>query len=93
MEDVVYTVDEAVGVMKIGKNRIYDYIHAGILPILDSGGWKIRRQAIIDFYEKYEGWDLQDPWNPKNSIEMKKGGGEKGVLKEIGELLFNIIPI
>lgn len=81
MEDVVYTVDEAVEIMKVGKNRIYDYIHAGILPILDSGGWKIRRQAIIDFYEKYEGWDLQDPWNPKKLDRMKKGRIRKETIR------------
>lgn len=81
MEDIVYTVDEAVEVMKVGKNRIYDYIHAGILPILDSGGWKIRRQAIIDFYEKYEGWDLQDPWNPKKLDRNEKGKRRKGSIE------------
>lgn len=64
----MYTVEEAMEVMKIGKTRIYQYMNAGLLPFLRSGGRRIRRQAIIEFFEKYEGWDLSDPEHP---VKMK----------------------
>lgn len=63
MEDVLYSVNEVASILKIGKNRVYDLIHAGLLPVLKIGGMKIRKRAVDEFLEKYEGYDLTDPYN------------------------------
>ena len=63
MEDVLYSVNGVAGILKIGKNRVYDLIHAGLLPVLKIGGMKIRRRSLEVFLDKYEGYDLSDPYN------------------------------
>lgn len=74
MEDTLYTVIEVGKVLKIGKNRVYELIHAGLLPAMKLGGLKIRKTALCEFEKKYEGYDLTDPYNPKlmSSDEMKE---------------------
>ena len=38
MEDTLYTVTEVAEILKVGKNRVYDLIKAGLLPALKLGG-------------------------------------------------------
>jgi hypothetical protein len=37
-----------------------------LLPALKLGSMKIRRTALLEFLEKYEGKDLTDPFNIKD---------------------------
>lgn len=62
MEDneILYTVQEAAKLLKIGRNKVYDLLHAGLLPCMNLGGWKIRREAILKFLDIYENHDLSD---------------------------------
>ena len=47
------TRKEAQRVLKIGKNKILDYIHEGLLPAKRIGkGYKIKKDDLIDFIEK-----------------------------------------
>ena len=49
------TRKEAQKILKIGKNKILDYIHSGELPAKKIGkGYKIRKNNIINFIEKEE---------------------------------------
>lgn len=72
MEDTLYTVTEVGQILKIGKNRVYDLIHAGLLPALKLGGLKIRKSSLCEFEKNYEGYDLTDPFNPKPLIEKNE---------------------
>ena len=65
MEDTLYTVTEVAETLKVGKNRVYDLIKAGLLPALKLGGLKVRKTALCEFESKYEGYDLTDPFHIK----------------------------
>mgnify|MGYP003301134825 CR=1 FL=1 len=65
MEDVLYTVKETSKLLKTNQNYIYELIKKGLLPALKLGCFKIRRSAILEFLEKYEGQDLTDLNNIK----------------------------
>ena len=66
MEDVLYTVKETSKLLKTNQNYIYELIKKGFLPALKLGSFKIRRTAILEFLEKYEGQDLTDLNNITN---------------------------
>lgn len=63
MDDALYTVADVSKILKIGKNRVYDLINAGLIPALKLGGLKIRKVSLYDFLEKYDGYDLTDTMN------------------------------
>lgn len=63
MEDVLYTVAEVSKLLKISVNGVYELIRVGILPVLKLKGYKIRKVALEEFLQKYEGKDLTDPRN------------------------------
>ena len=71
MEDVLYTVTETSKLLKTSKNYVYDLVNKGFLPALKLGNLKIRRTAILEFLEKYEGQDLTDLSNIKKMEVMK----------------------
>ena len=66
MEDVLYTVKETSKLLKTNQNYIYELIKKGFLPALKLGSFKIRRTAILEFLEKYEGQDLTNLNNITN---------------------------
>ena len=61
MEDVLYTVTEASKLIKTNPAYVYELIHAGLIPVLKLGSIKIRRTTLLEFLEKYEGYDLTNP--------------------------------
>jgi len=61
MDDVLYTVSEVSKLIKTNPSYVYDLIKAGLLPVLKLGSYKIRRTALLEFLEKYEGKDLTNP--------------------------------
>ncbi len=71
MEDILYTVKETSKLLKTNQNYIYELIKKGFLPALKLGCFKIRRSAILEFLEKYEGQDLTDLNNIK-VLEMEE---------------------
>lgn len=58
MEDVLYTVNEVSKLIKTNPAYVYQLIKSGLLPSLKLGSYKIRKKALLDFLEKYEGKDL-----------------------------------
>ena len=71
MEDVLCTVKEASKLLKTNQNYIYELIKKGFLPALKLGSFKIRKSALLEFLEKYEGQDLTDLNNIK-VLEMEE---------------------
>lgn len=61
MEDVLYTVSEVSKLIKTNPAYVYSLIKLGILPALKLGKYKIRRVALLNFLEEYEGKDLTNP--------------------------------
>lgn len=70
MEDVLYTVAETAKLLKTNTNYVYDLINKGLLSALKLGSYKIRRSTLMEFLEKFEGYDLSDVNNVK---ELTKG--------------------
>ena len=71
MEDVIYTVAETAKLLKTNPAYIYKLINVGLLPALKLGGLKIRKVALLEFLQKYEGKDLRDVNNIKE-LEVEK---------------------
>lgn len=67
--DVLFTVAEVSKLIKTNTTYVYELIKAGVLPVLKLGTYKIRRSALLDFLEKYEGKDLT---NPNQITELKQ---------------------
>lgn len=63
MEQMLYTVPEVAKLLRCNPKRVYDLNKAGLLPLLKLGQLKCRREALIAFLEKYEGYDVSDPYN------------------------------
>ena len=62
-EDVLHTVSEVAKLIKTNPAYVYKLIKLGLLPALKLGSYKIRRVALMEFLEKYEGKDLTNPSN------------------------------
>ena len=60
MEDILYTVPETAKLIKSNPNFVYSLIRKGLLPSLKLGSYKVRKKALLDFLERYEGKDLTD---------------------------------
>lgn len=56
----LYTVKEAAAFLHVNVHYVYELIRSGVLPALKLGSLKIREEAIAEFLEKYEEYDLTD---------------------------------
>lgn len=63
--ELIYTVKEVASILKTNVDYIHNLRRAGLLPFLKLGQYKVRRQALIEFLCKYEGYDLTDPFYVK----------------------------
>ncbi|MCT4686603.1 helix-turn-helix domain-containing protein [Vallitalea sp.] len=61
MEDILYTVKEVSQLIHTNPAYVYELIKAGLIPVLKLGSYKVRRTSLIEFLEKYEGFDLTNP--------------------------------
>lgn len=57
-EQIIYTVSEISKILKVNKNKIYEYIHSGLLEAMKIGSYKVSHSALISFVEKYKGMDI-----------------------------------
>jgi len=58
--DVLYTVSEVAELIKTNSGYVYGLINKGLLPALKLGSLK-RRSSLLEFLERYEGYDLTNP--------------------------------
>lgn len=61
MEQLVFTVKEVSEIIHTNQTYVYSLIKTGLLPALKLGSYKIRKETLLDFLEKYEGENLTDP--------------------------------
>jgi excisionase family DNA binding protein len=66
--DILLTVSETAKLLKTNPATVYKIINAGLLPVLKLGCYKVRKIALLDFLEKYEGKDLSDPTEVKDIV-------------------------
>ncbi|WP_302382451.1 helix-turn-helix domain-containing protein [Anaerotignum lactatifermentans] len=62
-DQLLYTVPEVAQILRCNPRRVYDLNKAGLLPLLKLGQLKCRRETLIAFLEKYDGYDVSDPYN------------------------------
>lgn len=65
MPDVLYTVKEVAELLKTNIDYVHKLRKAGLLPFLKIGQYKVRKQSLEFFLERYEGKDLTDPFDVK----------------------------
>ena len=63
--DVLYTVKEVAELLKTNIDYVHKLRKAGLLPFLKIGQYKVRKQSLELFLERYEGKDLTDPFDVK----------------------------
>ena len=63
--DVLYTVKEVAELLKTNIDYVHKLRKAGLLPLLKIGQYKVRKQSLELFLERYEGKDLTDPFDVK----------------------------
>lgn len=69
MVDELLTVKQVSVIMKSNVNYVNSLIKEGLLDYLKLGSRKVRTSTLNAFFEKWEGWDLSDPKNPKQLYE------------------------
>lgn len=74
MSEVLYTVKETAELLKCNVDYVHKLRKAGLLPFLKLGSYKVRKQALDEFLEKYEGKDLTDPFAIKDLKEGESDG-------------------
>ncbi|MDF2543439.1 MAG: hypothetical protein K0S18_1696 [Anaerocolumna sp.] len=65
MDDTLYTVKEVAKIIRTTPAYAYELVKKGYLPALRLGSIKVRKQALCEFLEKNEGYDLSDLNNVK----------------------------
>ena len=62
---MIYTVKEVSQILGINKNSVYNLIHSGVIKTMKLGRQKITYKSLIEFLEKYDGYDLTNLENIK----------------------------
>lgn len=70
--DELLTVLDISKLLKCNRNFASDLLKAGLIPYLQLGSRKVRRKAFNEFLAKYEGWDITDPYHPKEITESNE---------------------
>ena len=59
MEDILFTVKETAELLKVNVDTVHKLRKMGLLPFMKLGSYKIRKQALLNFLEKYEGKEIE----------------------------------
>ena len=60
MEDILFTVKETAQLLKCNVDSVHRLRKKGLLPFMKLGSYKIRKQALLNFLEQYEGKDVDE---------------------------------
>lgn len=69
MEEMLYTVKEVAAILKTNVDFVYKLHKSGKLRLLKLGSLKCRKRTLEAFLEKYDGFDLTDPFDVKRLEE------------------------
>ncbi len=70
---MIYTVSEVSQILRVNKNSVYNLINIGIIKTIKLGRIKITLNALQDFLNNYDGYDLTDLENIKAIHTYKIG--------------------
>lgn len=76
MQDMLYTVKEVAEILKTNVDYVYKLKNAGLLRFIKLGSLKCRKTTLEAFLQKYDGYDLTDPFSVKETI--LEGGENDG---------------
>ena len=74
MEEMLYTVPEVAKILKTSSDYVYKLQKSGLLRFMQIGRLKCRKSTLEQFLEKYDGFDISDPFNVK---EVGEGEGNE----------------
>ena len=77
METMLYTVSEVAKILKCNQNTVHKLRKSGLLPFLKLGLFKCRKEALEEFLQKYEGYDVSDPYNVMTLEESEEKERQK----------------
>lgn len=58
---MLYTIKEVSEILKTNVTYVHRLRKSGLLPCIKLGAYKVRKEALEAFLERYEGYDLTDP--------------------------------
>lgn len=58
---MLYTVKEVSEILKTNVSYVHALRKSGLLPFIKLGTYKVRAEALEEFLQKYENYDLTDP--------------------------------
>lgn len=64
---VLYTMKEVSEILKTNVTYVHKLRKTGLLPCIKLGTYKVRKETLEAFLEKYEGCDLTEPETVKVS--------------------------
>ncbi len=65
MEEILFTVKEVAELLKVNVDTVHKLRKSGLIPFIKLGTYKVRKKALFDFLENYEGMDVTDPFHVK----------------------------
>ena len=65
---MLYTMKEVSEILKTNVTYVHRLRKAGLLPCIKLGTYKVRKEALERFLERYEGYDLTEPETIKEGI-------------------------
>ena len=71
MEDLVYTVPEVAAIIKTNTDYVYKLQKSGLMKFMQIGRLKVRKVTLEAFLERWDGWDISDPFNPRQIEEQE----------------------
>lgn len=71
MEEMLYTVPEVAGILKTNVDYVYKLQKAGLIRFMKIGRLKCRKSTLEEFLEKYDGYDISNPFDVQE-IENRK---------------------
>lgn len=60
MEDILFTVKETAQLLKCNVDSVHRLRKKGLLPFMKLGSYKIRKEALLNFLEAYEGKNVDE---------------------------------
>lgn len=67
-QTILFTVKEVAALIKSNIDYVHSLRKAKLLPFIKLGQYKVRKQALLDFIAKYEGYDLTNPFDIKEIV-------------------------
>lgn len=61
LDSLLYTITEVATILKTNTDYVHKLRKAGLLKFLKIGNFKVRKETLHEFLEKYEGFDLTNP--------------------------------